>query len=135
VKLTASNVLAFLVGLAALIGAIVLTAVHTAVPTYLWAIAIAGITAGAGLSIPGGQAPALTLTEVAETLPKLLANYPVAVKVEDVAKEVLHQLLNAGAVATPPPAATPPAPVAVADVVAAPPAPAAWPSTAAPAVN
>jgi hypothetical protein len=92
---------AFLVGLVALIGAIVLTAIHIAVPTYLWAIAFAGLTAGAGLAVPG--APPLTLTELTDALPKLLANVPGAVKAEDVAKEVIRQLLTPGVTTTPAP--------------------------------
>jgi hypothetical protein len=122
VKLSASNVLAFLVGLVALVGAIVLTAIHDTVPTYVWAIAFAGLTAGAGLSIPAGQTPALSLTEVAETLPKLLATFPAAVKVEDVAREVLHQLVGAitpPAVVVPTPIVTPEPPAAVTPVDAA----------------
>ncbi|HEY3923787.1 MAG TPA: hypothetical protein VGL75_04435 [Acidothermaceae bacterium] len=95
-KLTASNILAFTVGLVALVGALVLTGVHTAVPAYVWAIALAGITAGAGLSVPGNGAPTATLGDLADVLPTLISrlntSLPGAVKVEDVAAEILRQV-------------------------------------------
>lgn len=100
-KLT-SNVTAFIVGALALIGALVLTGLHDTVPGYVWAIAIAGVTAGAGLSVPGGVPAAASL---ADAVPALITSlnkaFPGVVKVEDVAAEVLRQVVASNTVPVP----------------------------------
>lgn len=115
-KLTTANVTAFIVGAIALIGALVLTGLHDTVPVTVWAIAVAGVTAGAGLSVPGNGAPTATLGDLADVLPTLISrlntSLPGAVKVEDVAAEILRQVASSNV----------PAPVpTVAPVVVTPP--------------
>lgn len=93
-KLSPANVLAFIAAIVAIAGAVTLTALHDPAPALLWAIAVAGVTAGAGLSIPAGS-PSSTLADLTAVLPQLVAALPGAVKVEDVAAEILRQVAAA----------------------------------------
>lgn len=111
-KLTTANVTAFIVGAIALIGALVLTCLHDAVPVTVWAIAVAGVTAGAGLSVPGNGEPTASLNDLADVLPTLITrlntSLPGAVKVEDVAAEILRQVATSTTTPAPVPAVAPP---------------------------
>lgn len=124
-KLTTANIAAFIVGALALIGALVLTGLHDAVPVTVWAIAVAGVTAGAGLSVPGTGEPTASLNDLADVLPTLITrlntSLPGAVKVEDVAAEILRQVASSNTPAPVPavaPAAVSPSAAAVTASVA-----------------